>query len=101
MVFSYLSITDVRAANLDLCRALTTLAIRVFLRATPTATRELGLIRRTGTDFPQGDSNPEHKDCQTFAPRDPLFDTILMSNELEKNQIVHTYLIQNSQVNNV
>jgi hypothetical protein len=42
--FSYLAtvtITGNRAANLNLCLALTALAVRALLRATPTATLDL------------------------------------------------------------
>jgi hypothetical protein len=42
--FSYLATVIVagnRAANLDLCLALTALVVRVLLRATPTATQDL------------------------------------------------------------
>jgi hypothetical protein len=42
--FSYLATVTIagdRAANLDLCLALTVLAVQVLLRATPTATQDL------------------------------------------------------------
>jgi hypothetical protein len=42
--FSYLATVTIasdRGANLDLCLALTALAVKVLLRATPTATRDL------------------------------------------------------------
>jgi hypothetical protein len=44
---------------------------RDLYRATPTATRDLGLyglIWKTGTHVPQWDSNPRRKDHQIFAP---------------------------------
>jgi hypothetical protein len=44
---------------------------RDLLRATPTATRDLGLyglIRKTGTYVPQWDLNPGRKDHQIIAP---------------------------------
>jgi hypothetical protein len=44
---------------------------RDLYRATPTATRDLGLyglIRKTGTYVPQWDSNPRRKDHQIIAP---------------------------------
>jgi hypothetical protein len=44
---------------------------RDLYRATPTATRDLGLyglIRKTGTHVPQWGSNPGRKDHQIFAP---------------------------------
>ena len=44
---------------------------RDLYRATPTATRDLGLydlIWKTGTHVPQWDSNPRHKDDQIFVP---------------------------------
>jgi hypothetical protein len=46
--FSYLAtatITGDRAANLDLCLALTAFSTRVLLRATPTATQDLPFLR--------------------------------------------------------
>jgi hypothetical protein len=47
------------------------LAGRDLYRATPTATRVLGLyglIRKTGTHVPQWGSNPQLKDHQIFEP---------------------------------
>jgi hypothetical protein len=44
---------------------------RDLYRATPTATRDLGLyglIRKTGTHVPQWGSNPQLKDHQIFEP---------------------------------
>jgi hypothetical protein len=44
---------------------------RDLYRATPTATRDLGLyglIQKTGTHVPQWDSDPRRKDHQIFAP---------------------------------
>jgi hypothetical protein len=49
---------------------------RVLYRATPTATRDLGLfglIRKTGTYVPQWDSNPQHKDHQILWARRDLY----------------------------
>jgi hypothetical protein len=45
---------------------------RDLYRATPTATRDLGLyglIQKTGTHVPQWDSNPQRKDHQIKKPR--------------------------------
>jgi hypothetical protein len=47
------------------------LAVKVLFRATPTATRDLGLycvIRRTGIPVRQWDSNRGRKDQQIFEP---------------------------------
>jgi hypothetical protein len=71
--FSYLAvviITGDRAGN-SYANHLWLLAVRVLLRATPAATRDLGLyglIRMTGTHVPQWDSNPQRKDHQIFTP---------------------------------
>jgi hypothetical protein len=71
--FSYLAavtITGDGAANLDLCLALTLLAMRDRLCATLTATWNLGLyglIRKTGTNVPRWDSNTGRKDNQIFT----------------------------------
>jgi hypothetical protein len=51
--------------------AAVTIAGRDLYRATPTATRDLGLyglIWKTGTYVPQWDSNPRRKDHQIIAP---------------------------------
>jgi hypothetical protein len=63
-------ITGDRAANFGL-GAQGLWVGRDFYRATPTATRDLGLyglIRKTGTHVPQWNSNPRRKDHQIIAP---------------------------------
>jgi hypothetical protein len=65
---SYLSAVIIigdRAIDLHLCLAVLAFSHEGFLRATPTATRDLGLyglMRKTDTHVAQWDSNPRCKD---------------------------------------